>query len=142
MTPQLLTRRHYLASALSVASIVSFSGWPWHVEAGVEVATDCAQVNLLRLAPQSQAAMVGLAVLPQLAHPTPQALVQALVSRISGFFGGDLHQACDTGQLHLAFQEAVKDDFAQGRCVSVSGWVLARTEVELCALAALSAKNA
>jgi len=127
---------------LSAASIANVGGWRWHAEAAVGVVADGAQANLLRLVPQSQAAMVGAAVLPQLAHPTPQALVQALVSRLSGFFGGDLHQACDTGQLHLAFQEAVKDDFAQGRCVSVSGWVLARTEVELCALAALSAKNA
>lgn len=142
MNPSRPTRRHYLASVLSVASIVSMGGWPWHAEVTAGVATDGAQANLLRLAPQPQATLVGAAVLAQLAHPTPQALVQALVSRLSGFLGSNLHQACDAGQLQMAFQQAVQDDFAQGRCVSVSGWVLARTEVELCALAALSAHSA
>lgn len=134
-------RRHCLVSALSVVSVVSFGGWPWHAEATARVAVDCTQTNLLSLVPQPQSALVGAAVLPQLAHPTPQALVQTLASRLSGFLGRDLQQACDTGQLQKAFQEAVQADFAGGQCVSVSGWVLARTEVELCALAALSAES-
>ncbi len=142
MITQFRTRRHYLTMALSAASVTSVGGWPWHVEAAVGAAANAAQANLLRLVPQSQAAAVGTAVLAQLAHPTPQGLVQTLESRLSGFLDGDLHQACDTGQLYLAFQKTVQDDFAQGRCVSVSGWVLARTEVELCALAALSTDSA
>ena len=136
------TRRHYLAIALSAASVAAVGRWPWHAEMGMGVAADGAQANLLCLVPQSQAAAVGAAVLAQLANPTPQALVQTLVSRLSGFLDGDLHQVCDTAQLHLAFQKAVQDDFAQGRCVSVSGWVLARIEVEICAFAALSADSA
>ena len=142
MNPSRPARRHYLASALSVASIVSVGGWPWHGEAAVGLTADFAQANLLRLASQPQAALVGAAVLPQLAHPTAQVLVRALVSRLSGFIGSDLHQVCDTTELQVAFQQAVQADFAQGRCESVSGWVLARTEVELCALAALSAHSA
>lgn len=142
MSQPRLTRRHYLASALSVASIASLGGWPWHDAAAVGVAANGAQANLLRLAPQPQAAAVGSAVMAQLAYPTRQALVQTLAARLSGFLGSDLHQACDPAPLHLAFQEAIKDDFAQGRCVLVSGWVLARTEVEVCALAALSANRA
>lgn len=143
MNPPSPTRRQCLAAALSGASIVGLGvgGWPFHAEAAGEVTVDGALTNLLRLAPQPQAALVGAVVLPQLAYPTPRSLVQALVSRLSEFLGGDLHPACDTGQLQWAFQQAVQADFAQGRCVSVSGWVLARTEVELCALAALPANS-
>lgn len=131
-------RRRYLTSALSVAALFSVGTWPSRTEAATTAPASCAQANLLRLMPQPHAALVGAAVLPQLSHPTSQALVQTLVSRLSGFLGNDLHQVCGSGQLQLAFQQAVQADFAQGRCVSVSGWVLTRTEVELCALAALS----
>ena len=136
------SRRRYLTSALPTAALLSVGGWPWLAKAKAAAPASFALANLLRLAPQPQAALIGAAVLPQLAHPAPQALVQALVSRLSAFLGHDLHQVCDTGQLHLAFQEAVQADFAQGKCQSVSGWVLTRTEVELCALAALSANQA
>jgi len=136
------SRRRYLTSALPTAALLSVGGWPWLAKAETAAPASFALANLLRLAPQPQAALIGAAVLPQLAHPAPQALVQALVSRLSAFLGHDLHQVCDTGQLHLAFQEAVQADFAQGKCQSVSGWVLTRTEVELCALAALSANQA
>lgn len=136
------TRRSCLIWVLSAASLVILGGWPWDVEVAVGTAENDAQANLLRLVPQSQAVAVGAAVLGQLAYPTSQALIQVLISRLSEFLDGDLHQPCDADKLHLAFQKAVQDDFARGRCVSVSGWVLARTEVELCALAASSVDSA
>lgn len=135
-------RRRYLATALSGLAVLGLGGWAWQAEASEAASADAAHANLLRLAAQTPAAVVGAAVLPQLAHTTPQALVASLGTRLAGFLEGNLHQPCDTSQLHLAFQAAIQDDFAQGRCVSVSGWVLARSEVELCALAALSAPSA
>ena len=136
------TRRRCLTSALSAAALFGVGGWSWRTQAATTAHPSCAQANLLRLAPQPKAALVGAAVLQHGVETTPQALVHTLVSRLSGFLGSDLHQACDAGQLQMAFQQAVQADFAQGRCVSVSGWVLARTEVEICALAALSASSA
>jgi len=142
MTQQTPARRRFLLVAASVTSLFGTVIWPMLPLAVPNSSPGAAHANLLRLAAQTPAALVGAAVLPQLAHATPQALVQSLASRLSGFLDGHLHQPCDVYQLHLAFQEAVKADFALGRCVSVSGWVLATTEVELCALAALSAHSA
>ena len=135
------TRRRCLTSAFSTAMLFCIGGWSSRTAAATAARASFAQANLLSLAPQRQAALVGAAVLPQLEHPTPQALMHSLVSRITGFLPSDLHEACDARQLHIAFQEAVRADFAQSRCVSVNGWVLARTEGEICALAALSANN-
>ncbi|WP_180126218.1 hypothetical protein [Rhodoferax sp. BLA1] len=142
MYPLNQTRRRYVTSALSVVALFSMGAWSSRTQAATKATASFAQANLLRLARQPDAARVGEAMLPQLAYPTPQALVQTLASRLSGFLGSDLRQVCDTGQLQLAFQKAVQDDFAQGRCQTVSGWVLTHTEVELCALAALSAHHA
>ena len=142
MSKQPGSRRIYLASALCILTGMASGVWPLLANAKAQRQPDHTHANLLRLAAQTPAALVGAAVLPQLAHATPQELVDSLASRLSGFLDGRLHQPCDAGTLHLAFQEAVKADFAQGRCVSVSGWVLATTEVELCALAALSPHSA
>ena len=133
------SRRRCLTSALSMAALFGGGGWSLRTQLATTAPASCAQANLLRLAPQPKAALVGAAVLQHLTDKTPQALVHTLVSRLAGFLGSDLHQACDAGPLQMAFQQAVQADFAQGRCLSVSGWVLARTEVEVCALAALSA---
>ena len=142
MSKQTPPRRRYLISAAAITAALGCGTWPLLSQARTFAPADFTQANLLRLASQSPAAQVGAAVLPQLAYPTRQALVESLGTRLAGFLEGNLHLPCDTRQLHLAFQAAIQDDFAQGRCVSVSGWVLARSEVELCALAALSAPSA
>ena len=36
---------------------------------------------------------------------------------------------------------AVRQDFREGRSVQVEGWILSRTEAELCALTLLPATN-
>jgi hypothetical protein len=64
------------------------------------------------------------------------------MSRLSIFSKEELTGVCTLDALQQAFQISVKTDFAESRCMSVSGWVLARTEVELCALAALSDNRA
>ncbi len=145
------TRRRCLTSAVSVGALVSLGGWSSTsqaaaaadspAQAAATAAESCALAQLLRSAPQPLAAQVGAALLPQWAHATSEALVHALVSRLSGFIGSNLHLACDASQLQIALQASVRADFAQGRCATVGGWVLTRTELELCALAALAARS-
>jgi hypothetical protein len=101
-----------------------------------------ALANLSRLVAPAQARSVGVAVWPDLGHPTAEALALALTSRLSLTGGIDLNAFCTTEALQQALQQAVSADFAEGRCVTVGGWVLTRTEAELCAWAALSAVSA
>jgi hypothetical protein len=127
-----------MASAIAMTSVFGGGLWPLLAKATIAAPSNYTQANLLRLVPQAQAALVGTAVLPQLARQTPQTLVQSLTARLSGFLDGDLTKPCHLSDLHMAFQEAVRADFAHGRCQSVDGWVLTTSELELCALAALS----
>jgi hypothetical protein len=138
MKNQSQIRRRYLVSAVAMAAVFSGGLWSLLAKATAAAPPDCTHANLLRLVPQEQAALVGIAVLLQLGHQTPQALVQSLATRLSGFLDGNLAKPCHMNDLHLAFQETVKADFAHGRCQSVDGWVLTSSELELCALAALS----
>lgn len=125
-----------------LAMLSMFSGSVWHRP--VMAASDLAQaeVNLLGLVTQPQATWVGEALLPQLGQTTRAELVVSLTSRLSLFSSQGLTGFCHIKVLQHAFQKAVQADFAQSRCQSISGWVLTRTEVELCALAALSANRA
>ena len=105
-------------------------------------AQEPAPSHLLRLVTEPHARAVGEVLGPELSHKTRAQLVQALTRRLSMFSNKELHESCDIEELQAAFQQSVRADFGQGRCLSVSGWVLTRTEAELCALAALSARAA
>ena len=66
-------------------------------------------------------------------HPdeaTPEALRAALG------IGGEA--ATEPSELLARHRTAVRDDLASGRTVDVAGWVLARTEARIAALAALA----
>lgn len=134
------TQRRHLLSCVPLLALLSCNAWP--VLAMATTPPDSSRANLLRLVTQPQAALIGAAVLPQLAHQTASELARTLESRLASFSTGNLAQPCELAALHLAFQAAVQADFAQSRCMSVSGWVLAQSEVELCALAYLSATSA
>jgi uncharacterized membrane protein YhfC len=103
---------------------------------------DSSRSSLLRLVGEPHAKWVGDALLPQMGRQTPEALVLALTSRLSMFSSQALTEHGPIEVLQKAFQRAVTADFSESRCMSVSGWVLTRTEAELCALAALSASKA
>lgn len=120
------TRRRLLA-----AGMLLIGAAPWQRAAAND--QPALQARLLQLVTQPDARAVGWAVWPALGQPTREAL--------SAQLGHRLHVAAHRGfdALHQAFEQAVQADFAAGRCLQVSGWVLARTEVELCALAALAA---
>jgi len=127
-------------SMLAMLSVLSGAVWHRPVMAASDLAQ--AEFNLLRLVSQPHAISVGDALLPQLGPTTRAELVASLTSRLSPLSSQKLSGICRIEVLQHAFQKAVQDDFAQGRCQSVSGWVLTRTEADLCALAALSAQSA
>jgi hypothetical protein len=137
MCTQAPMRRRLLTSLMAGLSIVGTGLWPHSaVAANRQSATEA---RLLELVALPDARAVGQAVLPMLGHPSRQALVEGLGSRLSALAGQTDLGCCRFGDLQLAFEEAVRADFEAGRSVLVGGWVLARTEVEFCALAALGA---
>lgn len=144
VTPQghtpTLGRRRCLQFVLALPAAVQGSVWQQPALAASDPLP--ALSNLSRLVAPAQAGSVGDAVLPGLGHPTAEALVLALVARLSVVARIDLTGVCTTATLHRALQQAVSADFAEGRCVTVGGWVLTRTEAELCAWAALSRESA
>ena len=84
----------------------------------------------------ASAARVGAAVL----RSQPGELdAEALVQAIAGARRAQLQALARSDPAGLArlLREQHRDDFAAGRVVAVEGWVLSRTEANLCALAAL-----
>jgi len=78
---------------------------------------------------------VGAAYLKQLGSDTSPASVLAATRGTLAIIEGAVHQreAIDV------LVQAVRDDFREGRSVQLEGWVVSRTEAELCALTLLPA---
>jgi len=70
------------------------------------------------------------------AETTEESLIAALLDRNPEV--ADLIAGGAPDQLAAALRRAVEADFAHGRTHRVDGWVLSRTEAELCALARLA----
>jgi len=66
----------------------------------------------------------------------PEALAQRLLADDLGLPGG-IDGVTDTDLREIA-RNRISADFVSGNTVSVSGWVLSRTEARLCAIVALS----
>ena len=80
------------------------------------------------------AAELGQAVWPTLpAATTEDSLIEAILERHAEL--AELLPEAPPEALAAALRRAVDADFAAGRTHLVDGWVLARTEAELCALA-------
>ena len=79
----------------------------------------------------------GTAYLKQLGRDTSPASVAAATTATTAIIDSALNQreAVDT------LVTAVRRDFREGRSVQVEGWVLSRTEAELCALTLLPGTN-
>jgi hypothetical protein len=141
-------RRRLLAGVTAGLALIGSGLWQRAVAAaGRPVEVPAASVDvalLLQLAGHADAVPVGLAALPALGHPSRLALQAQLgarltaVSYVAGTERLDLRR---TDDLQRAFVQAVKADFGAGRCLQLGGWVLARTEVEVCALAALVSRR-
>lgn len=66
---------------------------------------------------------------------------EADVNKLLAVFGRspeDIKSFCDQPTLRKSLGSSQEKDFREGNTVIVDGWVLARTEARVCALAALS----
>ena len=93
-----------------------------------------ARLAALFSAPES-AAILGRAYL---AEAPAEADPDGLVARILPESSARELAALDGERLRALVAERQRGDFAAGRTVALDGWILSRTELRLCALAALS----
>jgi hypothetical protein len=80
---------------------------------------------------------VGTAYLKQLASDTTAPSILAATRGTTAIIEGAVSQR-EAIEMLVA---AVRQDFREGRSVQVEGWILSRTEAELCALTLLPATN-
>lgn len=132
-----LTRRSFLQTALGLAAL----GWLQPLRALQRISgwhqPDPLAPRLTAMFTQpASAAVVGQAYLRATPEETHERRLVSLVCR--QLAGGRTGVALgDRASLREQVREAQRQDFANGRVVQVEGWVLARTEARLCALAAL-----
>lgn len=124
-------RRPILVAALGLAAL---AGWR------VAVTVEPGVVAALRRAvgPDASARAVGRAYLA--AHPAEadrERLVRTLVAE-PATARALLATRPDPAALGEALAQAIRGDFLARRMVKVDGWLLARTEARLCALACLA----
>jgi len=135
------TRRRHLVGAISVMAMLCCVESPLLAAAKPVIHQNLTHANLLRLAFAHCRCLLDSVVWPQDPDRTLFAPEQALARRLSGFLDGNIADACSLDALQLAFEQAVCADFSEGRCISVDGWLMANSEVELWTIAA-SAANA
>lgn len=130
-----LTRTELLAAAgaagvgLGLASLR-----PWSALVEVEAALPATRLRQL-LSSSESARAIGRAYIEVEPGERSEAV---LVDRIAGaLHGGRSALEAQRGELRRLVAEAIRDDFDGGRLVNVDGWLLARVEARLYALAAL-----
>lgn len=83
---------------------------------------------------------IGLAYLQ--AHPhmaTSWALMSSIESKIHQRGWSGAHNL-DEGRVARRLQETIREDFSKSRTVSIGGWLLSETEVQLCGLYTVSTR--
>lgn len=72
-----------------------------------------------------------------------EAVVRAVAASVASMAGIDASGLAEVGDqtLRVLAEVAIRRDFARGDLVRVRGWLLSRTEVDLCVLAALDAER-
>lgn len=135
MTP--MTRRRLLAAAGVALPAALLPLRPW--QALIDVTPASASMRLAGvLAAGDSARAVGreyLRISPTAADELARAVARQLAAR------GVALQRADDRELRVALGRCVVDDFGADQVVTVAGWVLARTEARLCALAALEERR-
>lgn len=118
-----ITRRNAMARLTALASLL--------LPAGAAQARTPAARYVAALSDRASARRIGRAYLA--AYPA-----EADAPRLTAQLAQALGAARGRRDLRLALRRAVRDDMRHGRSVLVDGWVLARTEARLCALASLT----
>ena len=120
-----LTRRGVIAVLVGAGAAGTLSG---------RASSDFAFLHHLSPHPASARA-IGEAVLSQSDQARGRAVENIARSMLDRH--PDLAATTTSAQARRAFARAVRRDFAQGQTRLVDGWLLSRTEVDLCVIAAL-----
>ena len=133
--PKLIARRGFLLSLGAVGGGLVGAGfvWRWYARAEARLVGRLAD----SLAKSEEAQELGKAYLVQ--HPE-EASADLLTSALSSETDTPPFHV-DAEELRRSFRAHVTQDFEQGRTVKLDGWVFSRTELRLCALAALRAEG-
>jgi hypothetical protein len=126
------TRRAFLGAVAAVVATAAGATRPWRFVVEVERRPLEARLAHLLHHHEAAAAIGRAATSPE----GSETIVRSLATRLAG--GVVEADAADDDELRAAASRAVAADFAARDTVTVDGWVLARTEVELCVLAARS----
>ncbi len=126
-----ITRRGLLLGVLATSGgTLAYRRFPWHV--ALRSPIEDLLLELLRVVAVPDPVHVGEAHLratPQL-REQPQSLLDSVFA--------DLPPAGDPlPELAAALRQRARQQFETGDTMRVGGWILARTEVELCTLVAL-----
>lgn len=103
---------------------------------GAAAARPVTERLLAVFAHRASARRLGAKVLPTLGGPSEATLVDALISRQPGLAAA--LERGDDAAVARSLRAAVAADFRHVRTHVADGWVLSRTEAELCALAGVS----
>lgn len=79
---------------------------------------------------QASAQIIGQHYLQRYPH-------EANADRLFSLITAGLDQSVDVQQVRTQLSQKIRQDFADERVVNLQGWLLARTEARLCALATL-----
>ena len=132
--PRRIRRKTFLLGAAGLgASLAWFGPSPFR---GASLAGSERLASLLQHV--DGALGVGREYLQQVpAEASPEVLTARVAERLPGGLG--TIDTASNGQLRELLLSAVEEDFRDLRTMELHGWVLARTEARLCALAALGA---
>jgi hypothetical protein len=138
MSPRMGRRTFLLAAIGSGLSLVwrSVGFWPF-----LRTSPSGSERLAGFLAHEESARVVGreyLRVIP--AEASRSLLTARVVQRLPGGFR--TVETADDSRLYGLLRRAVGEDFRDLRTIELHGWVLARTEARLCALAALRERSA
>jgi hypothetical protein len=137
--PQRLGRRTFLLGAAGVAASLvwrSVGSWPF---LGASPSRSERLAGFLKY--EESARSFGREYLRQVpAEASPRVLMVRVAERLPGGLGA-VDTASD-GRLRELLLRATAEDFRDLQTVKLRGWVLARTEARLCALAALDGGSA
>jgi hypothetical protein len=138
MTGGGMDRRRFLqlaAAAIGACALRPFQALRFLWERGDDQASQAAGRLMQAIGHRRSARAVGRAYL---ATAPQERSIERLIALLTGDrLPSDRVLNADAKALRAHVQEALSEDFAAGRTVSVRGWMLSLTEARLCALAVL-----
>ncbi|MBM3808823.1 MAG: hypothetical protein FJW22_11605 [Acidimicrobiia bacterium] len=130
-----LLRREFLLRALAACGTVAYaSAGPRGAEAAGAVPGAARSISAGYFGDQVDAVrVIGEAHLRQLGVEAGDASIRSAARTTLAM----IERARDQPRAIRALEQAVRQDFERGRTVQVEGWILSKTEADLCALSLL-----